>query len=91
MQWLTLNILEHEIALTDVVDLTDVRVVQCSNRPGLMLEATQPVGISSEHRRKNLDRYVAPEARVTCPIHLAHAAHADLGSDLEWTDPRTGG
>jgi hypothetical protein len=82
MQWLTLDILEHEIALTDVVDLTDVRVVQCSNRPGLMLEATQPVGISGEHRRKNLDRHIAPEARVACPIHLAHAARADLSANF---------
>ena len=86
MQWLTLDILERPLALTDVVDLADVRVVQCSHRPGLMLEATQPVGISGEHRRKNLDRHVAPEARVTRPIHLAHAGRAKLGSDLVWAE-----
>jgi hypothetical protein len=82
MQWLTLDILEHEITLTDVVDLTNVRVIQCSNRPGLMFEATQPVRISGEHRRKNLDSHVAPEARVACPIHLAPAACADLGANF---------
>ena len=48
----------------DVVDRRDVRVVQepCGLR--LLLEAAQTIGVGGERRRQDLDRDVAPEARV---------------------------
>jgi hypothetical protein len=39
--------------------------------------ATQAVGVSRERLRKNLDRYVPPETRITRLPHLAHASGTD--------------
>jgi hypothetical protein len=53
-QLVTIDVLEHEIAWTDVVKLADVRVVECRDRPCLLLESSEPVGIGGERLGKNL-------------------------------------
>jgi hypothetical protein len=39
-----------------------------------------------ESLRQDFDRDVALELRVPRAIHLAHAAHPDLGSDFMWPE-----
>ena len=45
---LALDIFEHQVARADVVDLTDVWVVQRRNRPRFLFEATQTIRVSGE-------------------------------------------
>ena len=59
------------------MELTDVGVVQGSNRARLVLEATQTIAVSGECFRKDLDGHVTIEAGVARAIDLAHAARAD--------------
>ena len=64
-----------------IVDGEDVRVIQRRQRPGLLLEAPQAVGVAGELPRQHLDRHVAVEPRVPRAEHLAHAARAEPGGD----------
>ena len=90
MQRRALDIFEHEVARPDVVELTDVGMVQRGDRPRFVLESTQTIGISGEPFRKDLDRHVAPEAGVARAIDLAHAARAERGEDLVRTEAFAG-
>ena len=49
---------------------------------GLLLEAAQPLRVLGERGRQDLDRDVAPEARVPRAVDLAHPSRADLREDL---------
>ena len=51
-------------------------MIQRGDSPRFPLEATDALGICGERRRKNLDRNVAAETRITGSVHLAHAAGA---------------
>jgi hypothetical protein len=42
-------------------------------------------------RWQNLDRDVAPEARVVRAVHLAHPTDPDLGGDFIRAEARAGG
>jgi len=66
----------------DVVDREDVGMVQGRGRPSLLLESAQPVGIGGEGAGQDLDRHLAPEARVPGAIDLAHASGAQWRNDL---------
>ena len=77
VQRLAVDIFEHEVARADVMELTDVWVVQRSNRPRFVLEATQTVGVSGECVGKDLDRHVTLEAGIARPIDLTHPARPD--------------
>jgi hypothetical protein len=66
----SVDVLEHEIVGTDVVDLADVRMVQRRDRPRFLLE---PIEVADQP----LDRDGPPQSRVACPPHLAHTARAD--------------
>ena len=52
------------------------------------LKAREPIGISGERRRQDLDRDLTFQPGVRRPIHLAHPAFADLGGDF--VDAETG-
>ena len=49
---------------------------------GFALKAREPIGVSRERRRQDLDRDLALQLRVGRAIHLAHAALADLRGDF---------
>ena len=76
----------HEVRLrlvrADVVDGDDVGMLEGGGGARFLREAAQPVGIARGPGRQDLDGDVALEARVTRPIHLAHAATADVGDDF---------
>ena len=86
-----LHVLEHEIARPDVVELADVRVVQCGDRPRFLLEAAQPIGIGGKRLGEHLDRDVTPQTRVAGTIYLAHPAGAERRDDFKRAELGAGG
>jgi hypothetical protein len=66
-----------------------VGVIQRREQTRLALEAREPGSILRERPRQGLDRHLAAELRIRRAIDLAHAARADLGSDLVRTKPAT--
>ncbi len=60
----------------------DVRMVQRRQRFGFALETREALGIPAEACGQYLDRDVTAELGVGGAIHLAHAAFAQLGSNL---------
>jgi hypothetical protein len=65
------------VAARDAIDMRDVRVVECGQRLGFLLEARDAVGIVGERGGKHLDRDVALELGIARAIDLARAAGAD--------------
>ena len=82
--------LQHEIPRPDVVDLTDVRVVQRRDGARLLLEASDAVGVGITPRRQYLDGDVAAEARVVRAVDLAHSAPAEERHDVVRAEARPG-
>jgi hypothetical protein len=64
------------VALTDVVDGCDIRMIQRGGRAGFALEALHPFRVSRQVVRENLDRDGPIKPRVPREIHLTHAAGA---------------
>ena len=70
----------HEIDTVftaDIVERTDVRVVQARNRASFLLEPLAKLGTLREMRRKHLDGDAAIEAGVFGLVDLPHAAGAN--------------
>ena len=64
------------ILVADVMQGTDIGVVQRRNSPRFALEALLGLEIRRKMRRQDLDRDGAIQARVARTIHLTHAACA---------------
>jgi len=79
------------VVRADVEDRRDVRVVQESRRPRLLLEPPQAVRIRREGHRQHLDRDVAPQARILRAVDLPHPAGADRREDLVRPESGAGG
>ena len=79
------DVLEHQIVRADVVDLTDVRVVEGGDRARFRLK---PIGV---HHRQLLDRDRPIEPRVARTIDPAHAAFADQFVDFVGAEAGAGG
>jgi hypothetical protein len=79
-----LDILEDQVIGPDVVDLTDVRMIQCGDGAGFVLES---IAVRSE----SLDGDAASEARVSRLPDFAHPTRAERCQDLVRSDPRAGG
>ena len=71
------------------MDLTDVRMVQRRNRAGLLLEATDAVGVRGQILWQHLDGDVAIKACVARAIHLAHPAAAEERDDFVRAEAHT--
>jgi len=69
----------------DVMNNENVRMIERTRRTSFLLEAPQSICISRERRRQNLDRYVAPQSRITRAIDFTHPARAERGDDFVWT------
>ncbi len=86
LQSLAFDVLEDQIALAYVVDLTDVRMVECRNCAGFLIEAIAVGG------RQPLDRDDAIEASVAGLPDLAHPASPKwrqqcVGAELNTDSP----
>ncbi len=75
----------HPVLMADVVQHTNVRMIQAGNRFGFAFEALLPNGIIRKLWRQNLYRHSAIKTRVAPAKHLAHAARAERRHDLIWT------
>ena len=73
---------QHEVAGADVVNLTDVGVVQSGYRARFVFKADATDSSGRKPLWKNLDRYVAAETGVARPIHITHATRANGDLDL---------
>ena len=89
-QWLAVDVLEHEIAWADVVQLADVRMVQGRDRPRFMFESAQAIRVMGHWRGENFDGDVAIEARIAGSVDLAHPARAKERDDFVRAEPRAG-
>ena len=93
-QRLALEQLRHDVGRAvvhaDVVHREDVRMIQRRSGSRFLLEALKPAGIGRGVRGKNLDRDVAPEARVAAAIDLAHPSRAEQRKDFVGTEMDTG-
>ena len=90
---LAFEILENQVVElpvpADVVDGTDVRIVQRGNHTRFVLEALPRFRIIRERAAEDLDGDRAIEPGVTRAVDLAHAARAKRGDDLVRTKART--
>jgi hypothetical protein len=64
------------------MDRDDVRMVEGGDGPRLALEPGPPFGVRDGGLGKDLDGDVAPQARVTSLVDLAHTAGAKGTDDL---------
>ncbi len=85
-----LDVLQDEIARTDIVDLTDMRMVQRGNGARLVLETPNTVRVSRQLLRQDLDSDVTTKACVVRAVDLTHAASAEEGDDLVRAEATTG-
>jgi len=94
-QGLALDILHrHEVnavALADVVDDDDVRVVQAGGQLRFAREAQAPIGVGGKLRGQDLEGDVSIEPGIAGPVDLAHASAAKGGDDLVHADQRPRG
>jgi hypothetical protein len=67
--------------LVDVVDGADAGVIELGGRLRLALEPLQGVRVLGQLLRQELERYLAPEARVFRLVDDTHAAAPELGID----------
>jgi hypothetical protein len=62
------------IVRSDVEDGEDIGVVDDAGRAGFEFKPAEAIGVGGKGRGLNLDGHVAPQARVTSAINLAHAS-----------------
>ena len=77
------------VLVADIVDRTDVRMDESSDRLRLAVEACPKLRIASEGRRQNFHRNCPMEARVGRQIHLSHAPGSKRALDTVGTDVAT--
>ena len=68
--------------LGDVVDRGDAGMIECGERFGFALKARKTVRVGGEGLRKDLDRHIALQPRVSRAKHPSHATFADEGGDF---------
>src|SRR5215204_3583905 len=85
-----LDVLEHEVARADVVDLTDVRVVQAGDRARFLFEPAQSIGLRDELWGQHFDRDIPTQSAVASTIDLAHASSTNGCHDFIWSEARAG-
>ena len=71
----------HAVALADLMDGRDVRMIERRRRLRFLNKTPHPVLIGGQVGRKNFQRNFPIEFRVLGQIHLAHPARADLRDD----------
>ena len=84
------DVLEHEIARPDVVQLADVRMVKGRDRPRFVFESTQAIRVIGHRRGENLHGDCAIKPRVAGFVDLAHPARAKERDDFVRAQPPAG-
>ena len=78
------------VVRADVVERDDVGVGERRDGARLLLEAAQAVRVRRQVAGQDLDRDVAPEARVAGAVDLSHAARTEGRDDLVRTETHAG-
>ena len=78
-------------AVLETINRRNVRMAERGKYLRLALEACESIGIECERVGDDLQRDVETELRVTCRLHLAHAAGADGGLDFVRANTRPWG
>ena len=73
----------HAPAFFQAVDSRNVWMVQGGEHFRFALKSCEPIVISRERWRQDLDRDLTLQLGVGGSVHLPHAAFADLGGDFE--------
>ena len=68
-----------------------MRVVQGGGGARLALETHASLRVGRQLRGQDLDRHFAAQARVACPIDLAHASRPEWREDLIGSEERPRG
>ena len=68
----------HAFSFANLIDVSDVRMIQRGRGLRLLNEAPHSIGVSREIRRQNFERDIAIELVVARAKHFAHSARADL-------------
>ena len=83
---LAIQVLHHQeigaVFVTDVVERTDVRMVEGGNRPRLAFKPFPEVRVRRDIRRQDFDRDAAIQACVARFVDFAHAARTDERDDF---------
>ena len=74
----------------DVVNDQNVGMIERRNRSSFLLETLESFRIAGETGTDHLDRHIACEARIACPIHFPHSTGTYRVHDLVGTDSRIG-
>ena len=75
---------ELAVALADVVDRDDARMIQRGQRSGFLLETPDGGGAGGGFDAQDLEGDVATELRVSCAIDLPHPAGSKQSDNLVW-------
>lgn len=65
-------------------------MIERSGGPHFLLEAAEPIGVSGEGRRQDLDGYFAAETEIAGAVDLSHASRADEREDFVGAEPSAG-
>src|SRR5262249_18410752 len=71
------------VALLEIVDRTNPRMIQLCEKFGLAPEAMHPVGVAREFLGQDLDGDVALQFGITRTIHFAHSSGTERTEDGE--------
>jgi hypothetical protein len=86
VQGLALKILHDQklgaLLRANVVEVTDMRVIEGGNRPCFALEASFQLRIGTQVRGKNFNCDITAQTRVAGSIHLSHAASTKWHSNF---------
>jgi hypothetical protein len=93
-QRLALDVLHHQeidgVVSTDVVEVTDVRVVESGDRARLPFEAQTRLRVGDSIGRNHFDRDGAIEPGIPRAVDLTHPAAAETLVDFVGTEARPG-
>jgi hypothetical protein len=78
------------LTLFESVDGCDIGMIQRGEDFGFALKTCEPIVVSGERWRQNLDRDLTLQLGVGGSIYLPHPAFADLGRNLEDAEARAG-
>jgi len=68
--------------LADIKHSENIGMIERGHCPRLLLETTQSIGFAGKRLGKNLQRNIAPEARIFCAIYFSHAAGTEWSDDF---------
>ena len=74
------------LVLIESVDRTDVRMIELGQCLGLPFKPGQAFGVLGKRLRQHLDRHLAVQLRIGCPVNITHPALTELGGDFVMGD-----